>query len=326
MNYKQTLLTVSCIGLCGLSQNLWAACSLAPDAMQEQTLNLDLGNISIDPKLPVGAVLHTRDFSLAKMNQATVRCDSSGGSIKGIIQGGQLSQFANVYRSNIAGVGLRFSFDHGEAITFPYQALVHSAEKALGQQLTVELVKTDMLTGAGPLQTGMSTYFYFDGDSPNRPILKTQIQANSIVLNNPSCGFNEQSILQNIHMQPIKATQLTAVGQTAGRHDFVVGFVCAPGQSAQSIQVSFDYQRDPTAIAANVLKNRQAMGDAQGVGIALYLTDFSNHPVIPKTLINFRGIQTQLPQIKLAASYYKTAEKLTPGQVYATMTMNMVYQ
>lgn len=326
MNSKQLLLAVSYLGLCALSQQASAACNIGSENRTPQKLNLDMGAISVDPKLPVGGVISARHFSLNSARLLALQCDSSGGSIKGMIEGSSFTQLANVYRTNIKGVGIRFSLDD-QQINFPYQAPVGADKKVLGQQLKVELIKTDMLTGAGILTEAMTTRYYLDGDGPNHPILTAQFQANSTVLNNPTCGFSPESIQQTVQMQPIKAAQLTAVGQTAAAQNFTVGFSCAPGYTAKTIEVKFHYQSDHHAPANNVLKNLSQTGsDAQGVGIALYFTDFNNYPLDSGGSIIFSGYEHNFPQVRIRASYYQTLPQVIPGSVYATMMMNMTYQ
>lgn len=328
MRYKQLLAAVSCIGLFGLSQNIWAACHLSPDLKASPTLDLDLGVISVDPKLPVGGVISTSHFPLAKAGVAPLQCDASGGAVTGVIHGQQLSPLANVYQTNIKGVGIRFSHDDQQPINFPYQAAVQSSmSNILGQQLTVELVKTAQLTGTGALAAGVATSYYLDGDGPNRPILTTRLRANTTVLMNQTCGFNDQSAQQTVEMGSIKAAQLTAVGQTVGTREFSVGFVCPAGYTPQSITVRFNYQRDLDALAANVIQNSQAAGYAKGIGIALYAGGvFNNLAIAPGDSLGFVGMRDFLPELKLKASYYKTRAEITPGMVYASMMLNMSYQ
>lgn len=326
MSYKQLLLAVSVVSLSVLSQHAWAACSIGSENRTPQKLNLDMGMISVDPKLPVGGVISTRHFPLNSAGLLALQCDSSGGSVKGVIEGSSFTSLADVYQTNIKGVGIRFSLDD-QHINFPYQAAVVADKKTFGQQLTVELVKTDRVTGTGTLTEAMTTRYYLDGDDPSRPILTAQFQANSTVLNNPTCGFSPESVQQTVQMQPIKAAQLTAVGQTAAAQNFTVGFSCAPGYAAKTIEVKFHYQSDHNAPASNVLKNLSQTGcDAQGVGIALYFTDFNNYPLDSGGGIFFSGYVHNLPQVRIRASYYQTLPQIIPGAVYATMMMNMTYQ
>lgn len=321
---KKYLFTVVAVGLFASSQNIWAACSIG--TQMPQKLDLAFGTIAPDPKLAIGAVISSRNFSLAQLEQVHPQCDSSGGMIKAEITGSQLTSFAHVYRTNIKGVGIRFLQASQSPVNFPFQTPVQSnIKQELGQQLTVELVKTENVIGSGPLAANITTHYYLDADGPSRPFLTTQLQANSTVLNHPTCGFSDQSINQTVNMGTLRSGQLTAVGATAGEKQFTVGFVCSPGHVPNYVSVKFDYQRDADAINPNVVKNSTAEGFARGVGIALQVGSPFYSPLVASNTLGYSNY-SYLPEIRLSASYYQTLPKITPGQVYATMTMSMTYQ
>lgn len=153
---------------------------------------MDMGDVTVDPATEVNAVIATKSFSIP-YSGPLAQCEGSGKMIGVMLQGRALSN--QVYATNVQGIGIRLSrtYKPGDKVSrwhYPHEvpAVIGSSgigvvNFAPGNEFTVELIKTETVTGSGVLTEGIYTSYYGDGDvdadGRATPIMTTRVLANS---------------------------------------------------------------------------------------------------------------------------------------------------
>lgn len=330
MKAKLILSSLSLVGLALYSQSSWALCKIASSKFQHQDVNMMIGNITLDPNVGLGQNYISKRFTIENKANSAADCDFWGGKGIGKILIGSPTAYPNVYTTNVQGIGVRLYRDSGIVQTFyPHFSEVNDGSTLAPGQFIVDIVKIDQVTGSGPLTSGRYSIYYLDGDGPGRPRLTSTLDANGIVLVNPTCSIDQTTNNQTIDMGSIRASQLTAIGQTANERNVTLRLNCNGGNiKVQKVKLGFNYQADLQQGAKAVIANRSGIGDAKGIGIQLVasrdqsLVTNGRSVDVASTILN----GTTYPELKLTARYYKTEANITPGEVYATVTFNIQYQ
>lgn len=330
---NKVLLIAGSVSLLSLwSQASFAVCKLQSSKYVAQNVVMDIGRITLDPNVKVGENYYTGKFAIqSKAN--LFKCDWRGGKAIGIIQSGNdETKYKNVFATNIKGIGVRLYRDSGSIQTY-YPHEIKNGSNASGDlaggTFKVDIVRTDAITGTGALSGGLYSTYYYDGDGPSKPILTSTLNAEGIVLINPTCSIDDQSRYQNIEMGGIRASQLKNVGDTLNEKDFKIKLICNGGNvQVQKVKLGFSYLPDAQAGNYGVIANKKGVEYAQGIGIQLSKADDKT------SVTNGRSVdmgtttlhQETYPELKLKARYYKTNTTLLPGKVFATTTFNIEYQ
>lgn len=330
---KQRIILTS-IGLMSLalySQSSWAACKVASSKFKHQNVLMNIGSITLKPNVQVGQNYESKRFVIENKPNSAANCGFLG-SGKGIgeILVGNPTKFKNVYSTNVPGIGVRLYRDSGPIQTFyPHRSNVNNGSTLSPGHFVVDIVKTEETTGTGPLSSGLYSTYYLDGDGRSRPRLTSTLDANGIVLVNPTCSIDQTTNNQNIKMGTIRASQLARVGDTTNEREFSLRLNCNGGNiKVQKVKLGFEYKEDLKQGAQAVIANRTGAGDAKGIGIQLLkseddtLVRNGSSVEVGSTVLN----SNTRPEIRLKARYYKTEAEIVPGDVYATATFNIQYQ
>lgn len=311
------------------SNSSFAACHLKSGYVAQNVL-MNIGEVVIEPDAAVGTILKTGSFTINPVDDVA-ECYYGGSSIGEVVHGTLVAGVLNdVYTTNIPGIGVRLYRDSGEIQTYyPHTILYDNTTtlRLVGGQFKVDIVKTGNMTGAGALSSGLYSTYYFNGSGVSRPVLTSTLDANGIVIVNPTCSYRDGTDNQTVELEDVGAREFSGVGSTAKPQEFSIKFTCSGGSRvAQRLNLTLGYT------AANndqgVIKNTEGATYATGVGVQVMTTGTTSQPVKSNTPV-FVGnipINSNLsPEIKLKAQYYQTEASINPGQVFATATLDMVY-
>lgn len=315
------------------SNSSFAACYLYnPNSFQPQDVIMDMGTVTINPDSPVGTVLASRSFPMRERTKYGY-CNN-GGKIIGILDQGrpQVPNINNTYETNVAGIGIRLYRDAGTIQTYyPHELPISgSTDISLnGGQFLVEIIKTSQNTGTGMLTSGGYSTYYTDGSKRTKPVLTSTLNANGIVITNPTCIYRDGTDGQTVELDKVSAKELTGIGSVAKQKDFWIKLSCNGGNTKdQKLNLSFAYTADPSAGTNGVMKNTEGSGYATGVGIQILREDgttkVKNGDKINVSTINKNTVSN--PELKLKAQYYQTATQVNPGKVFTSATVTISYE
>ena len=316
--------------LCVLgSQGASAACKRYPGTA-EKFITMDMGNVIIANELPVGAVIASRAFPIPTRgpSEYVFDCTPTGGTIIGVmLQGAPLPGDSTIYSTAVAGVGIRLSrvIDTGLTVTYPHQLTRNNVFGyfALETQFKVELIKTAVVTGNGPLAGGTYTRYYGDGDGVS--MLTTVLSGNGTTIVTPSCAVDLGS--RNISVQFGKLPQSSFVGKgsTTGDRAFNIRLNCNAGLNAQNtIYLRMDGTLD-IAGAPGVLQITQA-GTSAATGVGIQVLDGQSAPVRFGEDALVGPSKDGSYALPYTARYFQTSDKVTPGRADGIATFTLVYK
>lgn len=301
------------------------------------SLSMDIGRITVPAEAPPGTVLTTRSWTLSQPNTVY---DCLGMIPFGTEASHNLTQpiGSNLYATNIAGIGLRFSLQLASGVTLGYpegfQIHYNSPTKwqLAGAIFKVEVVKTALVTGSGEVTPGQYTLFgYEDRISPSSIILTTRLNPQSLVIVSSSCrmvGGNQQQV----NLRSIDMSQLRGVGSSAGQQPFTLQLQCQGSsgtETAVGVKMTWDGEiAENTTLSGGVLKNLDNRPiAAQGIGIQVL--DSYQQPLAFRQAYSVATLNDQASQsiiLPFHVRYYQYAAEVSPGLVEALMTFNINYE
>lgn len=192
-----------------------------------------------------------------------------------------------------------------------------------------EIIKIGPITQTGALTSGLYSTYYLDGDGPNLPALTSRLNANGIIITNPTCIYRDNTDGQTVELDKVGARELTGVGSVAKQKDFWLKLSCNGGNTKdQKLNLTFAYTPDPNAGTNGVMKNTTGTGYATGVGVQILKEDATtkvkNGDKLLVTTVTKNTASN--PQLKLKAQYYQTATQVTAGKVFTTATVTISYE
>lgn len=309
----------------------WADCTRG----RASTVRLDMavGRVVVRPDLPVGAVIAQQTWTMPAGNGINYTCTGSN-TFKADIVIPTVTDLGNkVYSTNVQGIGMRFSRG-GDTVNIVYpgsyspnagrRPVNYSLE---GSRFTLEIIKTEALTGSGTLTSGK--YTSYDWEYGRNPILETYLSANAITVVSPSCAILSGKN-QNVDVGIIKRSELNGVGSTAGGTDFNIQLQCSGGLNESgyaNIQTSFSGSlATGTSTRMGALLNEKAGSSvAKGVGIQV-LKDSA--PLEFNKKYNIGRLSNQEMRyitIPLRARFYQYAADISAGEVESHMIFNLTY-
>lgn len=298
-------------------------------------INMELGRVIVSPDLPVGSVIRERTWS---MDSAVIPWgECRGGTVldANIVVNRPMSG-DNIIETNVPGIGLRFmrNADGGKIkITYPGHYIVPGDGTKnvvlAGSIFTIQVIKTAEITGSGSLHEGEYTRYGYQPNS-TMPALITRLTADAITIVSPSCKITS-GVNQNVIMHPVKKSDFSGIGSTAGSTPFAINLLCSGGvnlENTSNIYMSFNGELAPeTKKEQGVLENSSAeLQAANGIGVQV-LTDKD----IPlewgaKKPIGTVGIlQEKAINLNYIAKYYQYKKEISSGKVQAKMVFNISY-
>ncbi|TDB28579.1 type 1 fimbrial protein [Stenotrophomonas sp. ATCM1_4] len=335
-------------GICGVAVLLaglqagpaLARCSITKSGFVAQDVQMDMGQVTILPGTPVGGVIKEL---VATINQVEGigTCTSSGGYAEGRYVNAQQAQstsIANTYNTLVEGVGIRVYRDSGTVQAYyPHTVPLAAREKNLditlnGGRFRVELIKTAIQTGSGPIAaSGRFTTYYLDGDGPSRPELTSTFKGTGTTVVSPTCEVLAGSRNLVVDFGAVPASTFTGVGSRAVNRDFDIRLSCQ-GSNLAAYQSAIGIRLDATQDSSNragVLRLTQGGNTATRIGIELVQRDgaaeralaFGTTVPLGRTVVGSSAFN-----LPLRARYIQTqAGAVGPGTANGAATFTITY-
>lgn len=293
--------------------------------------SINFPNISVARDAHVGDTLATAEvkFSVDGYYNMTFKCSPDGGQLyyKMTYNNGIASSIANVYNTNIPGIGIRINF-YASGIYYNNPATVRAiagtgSDHTFGvRQTSAELVKIGPVT-SGTLQTGVATSYYGDDGVDGSNIYidsATQVTSLACSLNTP----NSMSFpLGNIPASEFSNTSIGTASTEKNTQNIQLS--C---DSGVNVNVSLTGQQNPETTDASVLALSGSSSGSQvasGLGVQIL---YNSTPLTLGQEINITKTTTSEEQVNIAltARYVQTSNTVKAGQANATATLNITYQ
>lgn len=300
-----------------------------------QDIIMNVGRVLITPDSQVGDILATGKFDIRRDDN--ISCSFSSRLFGRILQGHPSAISDKIWTTNVPGVGIRLYRQIGnqEGAYYPHE-IDRWGRAYLGEgYFVVEVIKTARDTGTGALVPGLYSTYYADGSGPAKPILISQVLANSITIVTSSCSVDAGSKNKVINLSTVPSSAFKGVGSTAAEQRFSININCVGGtgvgllpgdQGNGVVNVRFDYTADASN-APGVLKILQDANAARGVSIQL-LNGKDAKPIKSGTSIyagHTIANQTNTLTLPLAARYYQTASRIKGGKLKTIATFTLEY-
>lgn len=287
------------------------------DVTSEVPGYLSFGDVFAQRDTPVGAVIATATTGAYLGGQAIAGCDEPWTLRWDVTQWKHLSTLGNsVYRTNIAGVGLRLiNTDLGETIPYVQE---RSGERSYvvirGDGIRGELIKTGDITG-GMLEAGVLAR----GSVSGQFSFANVTLSGASVINLTSCTVTTPAI--EVPLGEHQKSDFTGRGSGTAWQTFNIGLECDPGAR---INVRIDATVDSDAGKTDIMALDPDPSAATGVGIQIGYQD--GHAVELGKARFMRISSSRTEQIKLQARYYQTLETIKTGTANATATFTLTYK
>ncbi|CAI1031886.1 Type-1A pilin [Serratia fonticola] len=283
------------------------------------TSTTNIGSIVVQRDVPIGTTIATAATPYPSGQQIAV-CSGPGYIYDQFVYLNKTpTGIANVYATNIPGVGISFgSMNGGYFWSNPPNSTYYNASGVTeAAQDKISLVKTGPIT-SGVLQAGMVARSYTDGDGRN---------VDEYYLGNGSvtqlaCSITTPNV--DVRLAPVLASSFTAVNSTKGDTPFTIGLTCDAGARINA-SLSFTQNSDTANNSVIKLTGAGTAGVATGVGIQLLYGGTllkNNTNVVLKTSTG--GVE--FPAGAFTARYFQTKSTVTTGDANATATLNLTYQ
>ena len=325
MKNKLIVSTSSLFALLLWSNSGFAACKISKTGYATQHILIDIGTLTISPDAAVGSILTRGPFTINRVDNIAT-CDNGGGKLYGDITQGTSTPYANVYSTNIEGIGLRFYIKYlTQTVNYPMVFQIPAGTVSFtGGNLYVDVVKTAKIVGTGTLRSPILSS-YFDGDGTSKAIFDTTLTGQST---SPTCLYRDNTDGQTVELDKVGANEFTGIGSVAKQKDFSLKLTCNGNTSDQKLNLTFAYTQDSSAGANGVMQNTTGKGYATGVGVQILKDDATtkvkNGDKLSVATINKNTASN--PELKLKAQYYQTAAQVTAGKVFTSATVTISYE
>lgn len=311
-----------------MSNYVYANCERLP--AQTKYLDMDLGRVVVSPEVPVGGVITSKTWSFSGGDRF-YKCPPGIHNFTAKILGNRVDTGGKIYSTNVKGIGLRMTRTGAVSMVYPanYKSTISTTTEysLAGSSFTLEVIKTDQVTGAGILESGDYTIYDIEGGTD--PILVTRLTGNSVTIISPSCNVTSGTNM-NIGLGSVGTDDFNGVGSVAGGTNFNINLQCSGGVTAEgyaNIKMTFSGQIPGTLTNSNgVLKNEKE-SDSRAKGIGIQISKDSNPIEFNKKylLATLRSEETRSITVPLVAKYYQYEKDITAGQVESHMVFNLNY-
>jgi type 1 fimbria pilin len=351
-----------------ISWNAFAACTFETGSvystMQTVTIPLRINIISVPPDTPVGAIIYQQSTDVASPKMMTVNCKTAGTNIvyyDYISPGTPSAGFSNVYPTNVAGIGVRYSVN---ANNFPYSvpatsvaqvnnAFISSFQPAkldvnISFIKTASAVSANIIT-ASDLPQGM--YSVGRSSTDKAPYFKFSLSG-TLQVTTPTCNIAPASANMTVTLGEHHRSVFTGKGSGTPWKDASIVLINCPqfyGNSSTSVgtYTGGTTFSNPQSLTANSLEVKltplnginsadssimnidSGSGAAEGIGIQLSTSESSSGK------INFNEkMKSTLPMgvtvgsltIPLYARYIQTESSITAGVAKGRLEYIITYQ
>ncbi|WP_211465549.1 fimbrial protein [Collimonas silvisoli] len=314
------------LGLGIASQSASAECYLSPYWTYPR-LNMNLGSKTIPRDIPVGTELGSYDAPTPTASTALAigSCAGSESMTGRMLQGTPVAGFANVYSTNVPGVGYRIYSNWATSGSGPvgyFPNTIHISQGtynitwAPSEKVTVAFVKTGPIT-AGTLAVG--EYGNVSWSTASTPIININVTGGAFVV--ATC--NPSKVI-TVPLNGISAKTL-ATNSSAGQTKFSMNMNCDAGVKVTATMSGTAPAGNSTA---GLLTNEVAAADGGAQGVAVQMLTAGKVPVSLNTAVNYGAVGSSAwdgNDISFYAQLLKIGT-IMPGTVKATATLTMTYQ
>jgi type 1 fimbria pilin len=322
-HYRAAFLLVLCA--CGMSMpahaSLTRPCPVYPSVANGMVTVP--ATISVSPRLNVGDTIATYTQSITYPgNGSTIFC--AGAAYQPLTQTLSLVRFntptsiANVYATNVAGVGIMMTSGSAATPLNPYTRtsnfLGGFTVPAVTEDLTVTFVKTAATVGSGTVTSGAIFQRKWDNAIKGNWGLANNTVITPLV---PTCSVSTSSV--TINLGNVAASSFATVGSnstTSGTQNVTLS--C---QNSPIVTMALQGTRASAAAPAYVVALTPGTGVAQGVGVEVL---YNNNPLTLGSGVTVSSSAGSTLTIPVAARYYRTGD-ITAGRANAAPTLQFTY-
>jgi type 1 fimbria pilin len=320
----QTILCAALLALC--SVQAWAESVVFPSSGSYRDIKFSQ-SLSPSANMPVGGQIAAW-YTLYGLAHEGITCPV----IQNVTGNGTLVPGqTQIYKTNVPGVGVRFSvgvgWDGSYSPDAPYTKTLDPPEGDGSADIYIiaTLVATGPI-GSGTLTSLPSVTITFTGTCI-APVTFTQKIAPGSSVTVQSCTVTTSA--PAITLDPVNANKLTGVGSTAGGVDVPLKLSCPT--SGMKLFMTLTDSADP----ANRSTTLTLKSGSTASGVALQVLNPAGTPVAFGADSSKAGNTNQFSVgtstagekiIPLKARYIQTAPKINPGTVNAVATFTMSYQ
>lgn len=303
-----------------------AACKMHALDQTHQVILNTAGYQVVPVKGNVGAWSFKTYFALDQEQYRVATCEFDG-SLQWVVGPGLVPDptYANVYSTNVPGVGIRIRVDN-QLVPWTKIYAKTSDMKLGGSTYTIDLARTAQSVGTGPIFPlgRVLARGFLNRDGVLRPVAELRIDT-LVQISNVSCEVTTPSNF-TVPMGDEPSSTFKGLGSVGPARDFGIRLRCE-GPDMRLVGVSLDASRDPSNLPG-VLPISSGADSAKGVGIQIVrLEGTSETPVIFNQKINVGqpGSTTTL-DLPLRARYIQTtAGPVTGGMAKGTATYTIQY-
>lgn len=322
--------------LIAVGQTAYASCTVDNDH-RAQVITMKLGRVLVTPNDQVGDTLATGQFPINGAEHIG-KCDSNGGTGYGVMLQGSRSTLTNVWNTNVPGIGIRLYREAQPVSSFYPKEVPFTSNRwvdLIQGYYSIDIVKTAVQTGTGPLTSGTYTRDYLDGSGPGKPMLESFVDASSVTVVTSTCNVDSGSKNKVVKLETVTTASFGPVGSTQNEKEFDININCVGGvgenlqlySEAQGIvKVRFDYTQD-SSNAPGVIKSELGANTASGVAVQL-LTGSTTQPINNGEAINAGHTvpnESNTLTLPLKARYYRTGTTIKGGSIKSTVTFTIEY-
>ncbi len=320
------------------AQYSFAACNFI-NGYSVQDVVVAVPNFSVPRDVPVGTILTAYSpaptIAYNGVNQNFASCTGTNGYYyqSSVATAQTVGGAANVYQTNIPGIGLRFyrQNDTGSKSYFTNNSVTPNGtdtstnwnwNASSKRYWGAEVVVTGPIgsgTYAGTTDTGADLYGFAQLSS----LLVTTIRVSPFTVTASSCQASNKTVNLGVH----SVSEMPSLGSTTGQTDFSIDITGCPASGLSSIKYTLDNSNVVNPVNG-VIGIDSFPGAAAGVGVKIM--NNSGTPATfgtPVSVSYMAGSPTV--SIPMKAALYRTVApptNITPGVVRASLKFTMTYQ
>jgi type 1 fimbria pilin len=305
-------------------------CFISLDASAECTKNWKIGvlqwtikpgTVTVNGSDPIGKVLYTKSLTSVQNGMEFIKCTEGETYYFSMLTGTAVPGMADVYSSNIPGIGIRVTDLFGRAFGQPGTAFKTEPDVFTIIDFTpmkFELIKTAAVAQGGLLDSGMFMGMVAPGLTDGE-FLKASMGSGTIKVNN-RCTVTTP-VIQRDMGNNVSSIDFKGVGTTLQEKELLIGLNCD-----QYAKVSIKFDATPVPDYPNIIALNSSTNSATGVGIQL-VDKRDQSPVQLGTPLLITDSAEEGPMdLQFIARYFQTSQRVVGGAVSATATFTMTYQ
>lgn len=298
-------------------------------------INIDMGRVVVSPNAKVGDVLSSKTWAVPQTD-GVYTCTEGSTIDSGINTSVLTSQSSKIHLTNVPGVGMQIvrslnSSGTQNSYPYTYTAPRNTSVNIGAGTFKVTLYKISEDIGSGPLTAGLYSWYKAPGAALSDSALDSTISEGGTIIVTPSCSVTSGA-LQNVYLDSVKYSDLSAVGSTAIDTPFSIELRCSGGgelnKGYDNVELTFS-GTIPTSLTNSdgVLVNDVESTGAQGVGIQVLDGDKKPLKFNSKyTVGSLTGAESGYNIItNYTARYYRYANTISTGTVESKMVFSITY-